>query len=74
MKHLVKYLQVPKDYEHSYKFQEWHSWVMGHVNSNKKMYRFNCLIEVKRKTRQSSNTDISDFKLECAIIFLMKFC
>ena len=36
-KHLVRYLQVPKYYERSWKFQKWHSWVMGHgtFNSNK---------------------------------------
>ena len=27
-----------------------------------------------KKTRQSSKTDISDIKLECAKMFLMKFC
>ena len=27
-KRLVRYLQVPKYYEHGCKFQKWHSWVM----------------------------------------------
>ena len=27
-----------------------------------------------KKTKQSSKTDISDFKLECVKTFLMKFC
>ena len=27
-----------------------------------------------KKTRQSSKTDISDFKLECGKMFLIKFC
>ena len=27
-KHLVRYLQVPKYYEHKCKFQKWHSWAV----------------------------------------------
>ena len=29
---------------------------------------------LKKPPRQSSMTDVSDFKLECAKMFLMKFC
>ena len=28
MKHLVRYLQVPKYYDYRCKFQKWHSWAM----------------------------------------------
>ena len=34
-KHLARYLKVPKYYEHGCKLQKWHSWVIGHFNSNK---------------------------------------
>ena len=60
--------------------------VHGRFNSNKIYFALiTSLIEYskklpkittksKKKTRQSSKTDVSDFKHECAEMFLIKFC
>ena len=60
---MLRYLQVPKYHQHHCKFKKWYSSVMALLAK--------ITAKSKKKTRQSSKADVSDFKIEFTKMFLV---
>ena len=79
-KHLGRYLQVPKYYEHDCKFQKWHSWIIGllilikYISFQLLFNRIQRSVSKNNSKKTKKTRKWSDFKLECTKTFLIKFC